>query len=106
MDHYHILPIAKNDMYKTVGAPRKRTTKTKELKKPHSRPGTPEQQPKKKQNTLQTVEPESSMSTNNNNDETPLMEVDPSPLDKGKGKEMLKNESETTLDITEKNKVK
>ncbi|CAG8603533.1 8454_t:CDS:2, partial [Funneliformis mosseae] len=44
------------------------------------------QQPKKKQNTLQTVEPESSMSTNNNN-ETPLIDVDPSLLDKEKGKE-------------------
>ncbi|CAG8705166.1 8421_t:CDS:2, partial [Funneliformis mosseae] len=55
------------------------------------------QQPKKKQNTLQTVEPESSMSTNNNN-ETPLMDVDPLPLDKRKGKEVL--QSETTLVVT------
>ncbi|CAG8659365.1 5969_t:CDS:1, partial [Funneliformis mosseae] len=53
------------------------------------------QQPKKKQNTLQTVEPESSMSTNINNDETPLMDVDPISLDKGKGKEVL--QSGTTI---------
>ncbi|CAG8639340.1 16043_t:CDS:1, partial [Funneliformis mosseae] len=56
------------------------------------------QQLKKKQNTLQTVEPQSSMSTNNNNDETSLMDVDPLSLDKGKGKEVL--QSETTLVIT------
>ncbi|CAG8726357.1 8523_t:CDS:1, partial [Funneliformis mosseae] len=56
------------------------------------------QQPKKKQNTLQTVEPESSMSTNNNNNETSLMDVDPLSLDKEKGKKVL--QSETTLVIT------
>ncbi|CAG8715428.1 16203_t:CDS:1, partial [Funneliformis mosseae] len=56
------------------------------------------QQPKKKQNTLQTVEPESSISTNINNDETPLMDVNPFLLNKGKGKEVLK--SETTLVVT------
>ncbi|CAG8668356.1 15868_t:CDS:1, partial [Funneliformis mosseae] len=50
------------------------------------------QQLKKKQNTLQIVEPESSMSTHNNN-ETPLMDVDPLPLDKGKGKEVLQRET-------------
>ncbi|CAG8449982.1 15647_t:CDS:2, partial [Funneliformis mosseae] len=44
------------------------------------------QQPKKKQNTLQTVELESSISTSNNNDETLLMNVDPLLLDKGKVK--------------------
>ncbi|CAG8715613.1 7618_t:CDS:1, partial [Funneliformis mosseae] len=55
------------------------------------------QQLKKKQNTLQTVELESSM-YNNSNDETPLMDVDPLPLDKGKGKEVL--QSETTLVVT------
>ncbi|CAG8735953.1 1342_t:CDS:1, partial [Funneliformis mosseae] len=55
------------------------------------------QQPKKKQNTLQTVEPESSMSNNNSN-ETPLMDVNPLPLDKGKGKEVL--QSKTTLVVT------
>ncbi|CAG8730578.1 12328_t:CDS:1, partial [Funneliformis mosseae] len=47
------------------------------------------QQPKKKQNTLQTVEPQSSISTNNNNNETPLMDVDPLSLDKRKSKEFL-----------------
>ncbi|CAG8448143.1 4508_t:CDS:1, partial [Funneliformis mosseae] len=38
------------------------------------------------------------MSTNINNNETPLMDVDPLPLDKGKGKEVL--QSETTLVVT------
>ncbi|CAG8696847.1 13062_t:CDS:2, partial [Funneliformis mosseae] len=52
------------------------------------------QQPKKKQNTLQTVEPESSMSTNNNNVETLLMNVDPLSLDKGKSKEVYKKNSQ------------
>ncbi|CAG8556155.1 8556_t:CDS:2 [Funneliformis mosseae] len=71
--------------------PKKENNKNQQKQLTHSRPGTPEQQPKKKQNTLQNVEPESSMSTNNNN-ETPLMNVDPSPLDKGKGKEVLQKE--------------
>ncbi|CAG8683192.1 15451_t:CDS:1, partial [Funneliformis mosseae] len=38
--------------------------------------------------------------SNNNNDKTPLMDVDPLPLDKGKGKEVL--QSEMTLVITTK----
>ncbi|CAG8750657.1 1945_t:CDS:1, partial [Funneliformis mosseae] len=36
--------------------------------------------------------------SNNNNDKTPLMDIDPLPLDKGKGKEVL--QSEMTLVIT------
>ena len=80
--------------------PKKENNRNQRKQQPHSRPGTPELQPKKKQNTLQTVEPENSMSSNNNNDETPLMDVDPSPLDKGKGKEVL--QSETTLVVTNK----
>ncbi|CAG8462356.1 2075_t:CDS:1, partial [Funneliformis mosseae] len=40
------------------------------------------------------------MSTNNNNYEIPLINVDPLSLDKGKGKEVL--QSETTLVVTTK----
>ncbi|CAG8705521.1 11700_t:CDS:2, partial [Funneliformis mosseae] len=48
------------------------------------------QQPNKKQNTLQTTEPDSSVFTINNNKETPvIMDVDPLLLDKEKGKEVL-----------------
>ncbi|CAG8721931.1 15954_t:CDS:1, partial [Funneliformis mosseae] len=36
--------------------------------------------------------------SNNSNDETPLMDIDPLPLDKGKGKEVL--QSETTIVVT------
>ncbi|CAG8689524.1 12941_t:CDS:1, partial [Funneliformis mosseae] len=44
----------------------------------------------KRQNTLQTTEPESSVFTNNNNKETPvIMDVDPLSLNKEKGKEVL-----------------
>ncbi|CAG8697360.1 13501_t:CDS:1, partial [Funneliformis mosseae] len=40
------------------------------------------------------------MFTHNNNNETPLMDVDPLPLDKGKGKEVLQSET-TIVAITE-----
>ncbi|CAG8710584.1 5123_t:CDS:1, partial [Funneliformis mosseae] len=53
----------------------------------------------KRQNTLQTTEPESSVFTNNNNKETPvIMGVDPLSLDKRKGKEV--SISKITLIIT------
>ncbi|CAG8603984.1 5223_t:CDS:2 [Funneliformis mosseae] len=58
-----------------------------------------EQQPSKRQNTLQTNEPESSVSINNNNKETPvIMDVNPLLLDKEKGKKV--STGETTLVVT------
>ena len=82
-----------------MGRPKKENNKNQQKQQPRSRPGTPEQQPSKRQNTLQTTEPESSVSTNNNNKETPvIMDVDPLPLDKEKGKEVLT--SETTPVVT------
>jgi len=82
-----------------MGRPKKENNKNQQKQPTRSRPGTPEQQPNKRQNTLQTTEPESSVSNKNNNIETSaIMDVDPLPLDKGKGREVLT--SETTLVIT------
>ena len=76
-----------------MGRLKKENNKNQQKQQPRSRPGTPEQQPSKRQNTLQTTEPESSVSNNNNNIETPvIIDVDPLPLDKGKGKEVLTSE--------------
>ncbi|CAG8667645.1 6710_t:CDS:2, partial [Funneliformis mosseae] len=45
-----------------------------------------------------TTEPESSVSTNNNNKETPvIMDVDPLSLDKGKGKEVLTDDTSIVI---------
>ncbi|CAG8584176.1 12511_t:CDS:1, partial [Funneliformis mosseae] len=45
------------------------------------------QQLSKRQNILQTTEPKSSISTNNNNKETPvIIDINPLSLDKGKAK--------------------
>ncbi|CAG8629825.1 4981_t:CDS:1 [Funneliformis mosseae] len=77
--------------------PKKENKKDQQKQPTRSRPGIPEQQPKKKQNTLQTVEPKSSISTSNNNDKTLLMDVDPYSLDKGKGKEALQDEPTSVI---------
>ena len=81
-----------------MGRPKKENNKNQQKQQPRSRPGTPEQQPSKRQNTLQTTEPESSVSNNNNSVETPvIIDVDPFPLDKGKGKEVLTSETSSVI---------